>query len=60
MSATSDSATGEQQQRLAEFKARLANLLELKNEFVFVLDDPTGNSYLQVMFKKRCTFSVQC
>ena len=57
MSLSSDSATGEQQKRLKELKSRLASLMELKNEFVFILDDPTGNSYLQVGFSTLTQFA---
>jgi len=45
-----DSSTEERKLRFAEFKAKMEKLSEGKEEFVFVLDDPAGNSYLQVLF----------
>ena len=47
-SAEGDSATDETQRRLRDFRARLDELSDGKRNFTFVMDDPTGNSYLQV------------
>ena len=47
-SADGDSATEETQRRLREFRAKLEELTEGKRHFTFVMDDPSGNSYLQV------------
>ena len=43
-----DSASSEQKTRLANFVGRLKSLTNGKQVFTLVLDDPTGNSYLQV------------
>jgi len=43
-----DGTTDETKQRMQEFFAKLSELIEGKKEFTFILDDPTGNSYLQV------------
>ena len=47
-----DSATSEQKTRVEEFKAKLTGLadgeFDREKGFVVVMDDPTGNSYLQV------------
>ena len=47
--AVGDSATAESKERLIKFKDELTKMIEgEKLPFTVVLDDPTGNSYLQV------------
>ena len=52
-SADGDSATDETQRRMREFRTRLDELTDGKRDFTFVMDDPSGNSYLQVCAKFR-------
>ena len=47
-SADGDSATEDTQRRLREFRAKLDELTEGRRDFTFVMDVPSGNSYLQV------------
>lgn len=49
--ATGDSATKEDKERLASFKDRLNQMIEGEElPFTVVLDDPSGNSYLQNVY----------
>ena len=43
-----DTATEDQRARMARFNAELEACIGGGRQFVFVMDDPTGNSYLQV------------
>ena len=52
-SADGDSATDETQRRMREFRTRLDELTDGQRDFTFVMDDPSGNSYLQVCAKFR-------
>ena len=45
-----DSVTPEQRKRMEEFKTNLTEMMEGKQKFTFILDDPTGNSYLQNLY----------
>ena len=47
-SATGDSLTEDKRERLKSFRRRLEDCADGKRDFTFVMDDPTGNSYLQV------------
>ena len=47
--ATGDSASDDEKQRLVSFKERLNKMFEGEDlPFTVILDDPAGNSYLQV------------
>ena len=48
-----DSTTDETQRRMSEFHKQLDELADGKRNFTFVMDDPSGNSYLQVCPKFR-------
>lgn len=43
-----DATTKETQNRLREFNTKLQEFMTGTKEFTVILDDPTGNSYLQV------------
>ena len=45
-----DSATSEQKMKIDQFKVDLMALKECKKPFTIILDDPAGNSYIQVKF----------
>ena len=44
-----DSATAEQRQKIEQFKNDLMSLKDCKKPFTIILDDPAGNSYIQVL-----------
>lgn len=46
-----DTVTPVQAERMKAFHDQLSQLITGTKEFVFVMDDPTGNSYLQVGIK---------
>ena len=48
-SAGGDSTTKEQSERLVRFNETLNEYMTGNKEFTFIMDDPTGNSYLQVI-----------
>ena len=58
--AIGDSATDDSRQRLTSFKDQLNKMIEGESlPFSIILDDPAGNSYLQVnhrKFKNSSTF----
>ena len=57
--ASGDSATEEDRQRLASFKDRLNRMIEGEDlPFTVILDDPCGNSYLQVQKLAPCLFCL--
>ncbi len=43
-----DSTTPEQKMGMKQFQQRLKDLMECKEPFTIILDDPAGNSYIQV------------
>jgi C4-type Zn-finger protein len=43
-----DSTTSDTRGRMKEFNRKLNELIEGGKNFTFIMDDPTGNSYLQV------------
>ena len=45
---TGDSATDGAKQKMEEFRQQLAEMKAGKQHFTLILDDPAGNSYLQV------------
>ena len=46
-----DSQDPEKKIKLETFMEKFENLLEVKTSFTVVLDDPAGNSYVQVSIK---------
>ena len=49
-----DSATSEQKMKIDQFKVDLMALKECKKPFTIILDDPAGNSYIQVRNGLSC------
>ena len=45
-----DSVSAEQKQKIEQFKIDLMELKECKKPYIIILDDPAGNSYIQVTF----------
>ena len=45
-----DSATDEVKQKMEEFHSKLKLFKDGKEHFTLILDDPAGNSYLQVRY----------
>ena len=45
-----DATTQEANKRMADFNKKFTSLIEGREHFTLVLDDPTGNSYLQVIY----------
>lgn len=43
-----DSSDAETKAKIEAFKARLKELVEVKKPYTIILDDPAGNSYIQV------------
>lgn len=50
---TGDSANPDTKKRLEEFKSELNRMINGERHFTLILDDPTGNSYLQVSLLQR-------
>lgn len=46
--ALGDSTKGEQRQKISQFQDKLKELMQGKQTFTIILDDPAGNSYIQV------------
>ena len=45
-----DSASAEQKHKIEQFKIDLMELKGCKKPYTIILDDPAGNSYIQVIF----------
>ena len=50
--ATGDSATNADKMKMEEFRDKLNRLKNGQDNFTLILDDPAGNSYLQVIEHK--------
>lgn len=46
--ALGDSSRDEQKQKIIQFQDKLKELMQVKQSFTIILDDPAGNSYIQV------------
>ena len=47
-SATGDSAVQIRKEKIQQFKKNLQDLMKCNKNFTLILDDPAGNSYIQV------------
>ena len=47
-SATGDSAVQIRKEKIQQFKKNLQDLMKCNKKFTLILDDPAGNSYIQV------------
>ena len=58
VSAVGDSAQQEQKDKVEKFKSDLKALIACKKPFAVILDDPAGNSYIQVCMPLSTAYEI--